>query len=94
MFEMSGVAFLQMWENGGWGYRWGIGIRAKEEGGGMGVGAGRWVIEEVASSLDTRILGECVTIQSPPTLFFLVEISSRTLIPLFRPGSVYSGSAS
>ena len=26
--------------------------------------------------------------------FFLVEITSRTLIPLFRPGSVYSGSAS
>ena len=25
---------------------------------------------------------------------FLVEISSRTLIPLFRPGSVHSGSAS
>ena len=27
-------------------------------------------------------------------LFFEVEISSRTLIPLFRPGSVHSGSAS
>ena len=26
--------------------------------------------------------------------FFKVEISSRTLIPLFRPGSVHSGSAS
>ena len=26
--------------------------------------------------------------------FFLVEISSRTLIPLFRPGSVHSSSAS
>ena len=26
--------------------------------------------------------------------FFEVEISSRTLIPLFMPGSVYSGSAS
>ena len=26
--------------------------------------------------------------------FFEVEISSRTLIPLFRPGSVHSGSAS
>ena len=25
--------------------------------------------------------------------FFKVEISSRTLIPLFRPGSVHSGSA-
>ena len=26
--------------------------------------------------------------------FFKVEISLRTLIPLFRPGSVYSGSVS
>ena len=26
--------------------------------------------------------------------FFKVEISSRTQIPLFKPGSVYSGSAS
>ena len=25
---------------------------------------------------------------------FVVEITSRTLIPLFRPGSVHSGSAS
>ena len=47
-----------------------------------------------------RILGECSTIHSPPALFsfcfcfFEVEISSRTLIPLFRPGSVLSGSAS
>ena len=27
-------------------------------------------------------------------IFFKVEIGSRTLIPFFRPGSVYSGSAS
>ena len=31
---------------------------------------------------------------SPPALFFKVEISSRTLIPLFMPGSVHSGSVS
>ena len=43
-----------------------------------------------------RILGECSTINSPPALFFffLVEISSRRLIPLFRPGSAHNGSAS
>ena len=28
------------------------------------------------------------------SFFFLVEISSHTLIPLYRPGSVHSGSAS
>ena len=42
-------------------------------------------------------LGECSTIYSQPVLFFssfLVEISSHTLIPLFRPGSVHSDSAS
>ena len=39
-------------------------------------------------------LGRCSTIHSPPALFFfLVEISSRTLIPLFMPGPVHSGSA-
>ena len=45
-----------------------------------------------------RILGECSTIHFPPTLlfsffffFFKVEISSHILIPLFRPGSVHSG---
>ena len=43
----------------------------------------------------TRILGECSTKHSPSVFFFFkVEISSRTLIPLFRPGSVHSGSAS
>ena len=44
-----------------------------------------------------RILGECSIFHSPPALFFFsfeVEINSRTLIPLFRPGSVHSGSAS
>ena len=44
-------------------------------------------------------LGDCSTIYSPPVLllllfFFKVEISSRTLIPFFRLGSVHSGSAS
>ena len=45
-----------------------------------------------------RIFEECFTIHSPPTLFCFcifvkVEISSRTLIPLFLLGSVHSGSA-
>ena len=51
----------------------------------------------VAFSSRKRILGECSTIHSPPALYFLIffmEISSRTLIPLFRPGLVHSGSAS
>ena len=41
-------------------------------------------------------LGECSTIHPPPALFFffLMEVSSRTLIPLFGLGSVHSGSAS
>ena len=50
----------------------------------------------VAFSTLARICGECSTIHSPPALFFFsfkVEISSRTLILLFRPGSVHSGSA-
>ena len=39
---------------------------------------------------------ECSTIHSPPALCVCVcvEISSRTQIPLFRPESVHSGSAS
>ena len=40
---------------------------------------------------------ECTTIHSLPALFFFfleVEISSWTLIPLFRPGLVHSGSVS
>ena len=43
-----------------------------------------------------RIWGECSTIHSPPALFFffLMEISSRTLIALLIPGSVTSDSAS
>ena len=48
----------------------------------------------VALSSLARILGECSTFHSLPALtFFKVEISSRTLIPLFMPGSVNSGSA-
>ena len=56
----------------------------------------------VAFSLLVRILGECLTTHSPPAFlcvcvcfcFFEVEISSHTLLPLFRPGSVKSGSVS
>ena len=54
----------------------------------------------VAFSSFAMILGECSTIHSSPALFFFfffffeVEISLRTLIPLFTPGSVHSGSAS
>ena len=43
-----------------------------------------------------RSLVECSTIHTPPALFFFfynlfMEISSRTLIPVFRPESVHSG---
>ena len=58
----------------------------------------------VAFSSLARIWGECSTVHSPPVLFlfffffssflFLVEISPCTLIPLFMPRSVHSGSAS
>ena len=48
----------------------------------------------VAFSSLARILGKCSTIHSLPALFLKVEISSRTLISLFRPASVHSGSAS
>ena len=55
----------------------------------------------VAWSFLARIFGECSTIHSLPALFsflffffFLMEISSRTLILIFMPGSVYSGWAS
>ena len=42
-----------------------------------------------------KILVQYSIIHSPPALFFSkVEISSRTLIPLFMPGSVHNGSAS
>ena len=43
-----------------------------------------------------RILGKCLTIIPHLRffLFFKVEISLRRLIPLFRPWSVHSGSAS
>ena len=51
--------------------------------------------EMVAFTSLARILGKCSTIQSMPAPFFFeVEISSRTVIPLFMPGSVHSGSAS
>ena len=49
-------------------------------------------------SLLARILGERSTSHSLSALFPLSfleeEISSHTLIPLFMPGSVYSGSVS
>ena len=51
----------------------------------------------VAFSSLGRIWGECSTVHSPPVLFVVVvvvveaEISSLTLIPHFRPGSVHSG---
>ena len=48
----------------------------------------------VAFSSHARILRECSTIHSPPALFFKVKISLRTLIPLFTPGLVHSGSGS
>ena len=52
----------------------------------------------VALSSLARILGERSTIHSPTALFFpfffKVEVRSCTLIPLFRPGSVRSGSES
>ena len=50
----------------------------------------------VAFSSRARIWGECSTIHPRLRFFFFfwVEISSRKLIPQFRPGSVHSGSAS
>ena len=49
----------------------------------------------LAISWCARILGECLTIYSLRAFFFfLMEISSCTLMPLFRPGSFHSGSAS
>ena len=51
---------------------------------------GRWQrVLVVASSWLARILGDCLTIHSPPALFVVVvvvyevEISSRILIPIF-----------
>ena len=45
--------------------------------------------------LSARTLGEGWTIHSPPAFFFFkVEISSRTLISVFTPGSIHSGSTS
>ena len=54
------------------------------------------VVVVVAFSARAILLGECSTVHSPPALFFFfkVEINLHKLIPLFRPGSVHSGSAS
>ena len=55
------------------------------------------VVVVVAFSSLARIWGECSTIHSPSAFFFFffkVEISWRTLISLFGPGSVHSGSVS
>ena len=52
------------------------------------------ILPAVAFSSLVRILGECLTVHSMSVLFFKMEISSRTLIPLFRPWSVCSGSVS
>ena len=55
--------------------------------------ANSWLVGVAFSSL-ARIWGECSTSHSPPNPFFFeVAISSRTLIPLFMPGLVPSGSA-
>ena len=51
----------------------------------------------VAVFLASEDFGRMFDHSSPPpprSFFFKVEISSRTLIPLFRPGSVHSGSTS
>ena len=56
------------------------------------------VVVVVAFSSRARIFGECSTIDFPACAFFFflfqVEISLRTLIPLFTPASVHNGSAS
>ena len=54
----------------------------------------------LARILGGRFDGHDLTINSPPALLLLsflflrAEISSRTLVPRFRPGSAYTGSAS
>ena len=52
----------------------------------------------MAFSSLAKTLGECSTIHSLPVTFFFLgggeEINSCTLIPLIRPGTVHSGSAS
>ena len=52
----------------------------------------------VAFSTLVWAVGECSTIHCLSALFggllFIVEISSRSLLPLFTPGSVHGGSAS
>ena len=56
------------------------------------------VVVAMAFSLHAKIWGECLTfiprLRFWVVVFFKVEISSHTLIPLFRPGSAHSGSAS
>ena len=55
----------------------------------------QWTGEAGGFFLACEDLGQRSAIHSPPAhFFFKVEISSRTLIPLFRPGSLRSGSAS
>ena len=55
-----------------------------------------FIVVVVAFTSFARILGECLTTHSLPALhlffffFFEVEFSSRTLFPLFMPGSVHS----
>ena len=39
-----------------------------------------------------RIWADSITIHLPPAFFFLSGISSSPLIPLFRPGPIFSGS--
>ena len=60
-------------------------------GGGGGGGGFSFACEDFGRMLD-KSFSACAFFFS----FFLfeVEISSRTLIPFFRPGSVHSGSAS
>ena len=49
----------------------------------------------VAFSSRARIWGEYSTIHSPPAIFFLKwRLAREKFFPLFRPGSVHSGSAS
>ena len=74
-------------------------IRMQNHSHGDSLGSGLVAISSLA-----KILGECSTIQSPPTLFYLLIYlfifengdlrAQRTLIPLFMPGSVHSGAAS
>ena len=56
---------------------------------------GRGSFGGVFLTMCARILGECTTIHSLPALFFSFRWRlGHTLIPLFGPGSVHSGSES